>query len=649
LSALGKLIVTLGLALGCAPAAPTAALPRSPAPSPPSHRAAPTPGFVPFAFGTTDPARKAKFLALAPRLDDAFRKKLEETGATGLAVGILLDGELVYARGFGVAEVESARPVDENTVFRLASVTKGFTALGVMKLRDDGKLSLDAPIAAYLPELAGLGGPTRDAAPVTARLLLTNASGLAYDDLWGAETFGRSDAQLLSLLRTNAIFASSPGVKYAYSNLGWALLGQLVGRVSGVPFRDYLRLRIFEPLGMAATVWEASEVPSGRLATGYHREAGKLVPEVPASQGAFVPAGGLYTSLHDLARYVAFHALAYPPRDTPEMAPVRRSTLREMHQGQRWMRWSDKNAPVVERGEGVTQLTTAAYGFGWYNATSCNEEGRVSHGGFEPGYFANVTVMPEVGVGFALLATTGPAANPARAAALAMMGEAGLLAKPRIEPRQGLSAARAAIESLLGSWDEARFRESFDPDSLKYSWNAQLREDFAKLRQGHGACRADGELTTYSPLHADFRVVCERGAIRFDILLAPGAPERLQDAHFTTELPVDARAEAAFRHWLLLLGAWNESAAGELFAPAVDRARVRKTLARITLEQGTCKPDRGYAQVVHEASRPDLRAIRYDLSCSERPLELEFTLDAAGKIAAFSAHPPHAADATCWE
>ena len=342
---------------------------------------APSPS-APFTPGTTSADRRARIASLSPALDKLFQAKFEESGATGLAVGLIVDGEPVYQRGIGVRDVASGAPVDAHTVFRLASLTKSFTALAVLKLRDEGKVSLDLPVTTYLPELRALVAPTRDAPPITLRLLLSNASGLSYDDLWGAVTFGKSEAELNELLGSGVQFTSTPAMKYAYSNLGWALLGRVVERVSGRSYRDYVTTNILQPLGMTSTVWEPADVAPGRLATGYHHAGTKLVAEPRMSEGAFAPAGGLYTSLNDYARYAAYNLAAYPPRDEPESGPVRRSTLREMHEGQRWARGGDKDAPVVRRTDDGLVLGAGAYGFGWLNVTSCTEEGRVQHGGF---------------------------------------------------------------------------------------------------------------------------------------------------------------------------------------------------------------------------------------------------------------------------
>jgi CubicO group peptidase (beta-lactamase class C family) len=603
--------------------------------------------FAAFAPGATDPARKAKLEALAPRLDELFRKNVQETGATAFAASVILDGEIVYERGFGVMELGGTRPVGPDSVFRVGSVTKGFTALAIMKLRDEGKLSLDEPIATYLPEARALRGPTRDSPPVTPRLLLMNASGLAYDDVWGAVTYGQSDAEFSRILAETRL-ARAPGLEYAYSNLGFALLGKLIERVAGVSYAEYLNANVLRPLGMTSSAWRAEDIPTGRLVASYYRDAGTLRSEAVAFGGPFLPAGGLYTSLHDLSRYVAFHALAYPPRDAPESGPVRRSTLREMHQGQRWMRANDKDAPVVETTDDGLKLFTAAYGFGWFNSTSCTEAGRVSHGGYDQGYFANVTLLPESGIAFAFLTASAGTVHPARAAALALLRREGLLTKAAAPAPPSSVEARAVVEQLLVAWDEALVLRAFDPDSLRFSFNSRLREEFQKLANDHGACRPDGEITTYGLHHADFRFGCERGAIRFDVLTLPGG--RLQNVQWTEELAPGPRAAEAATNLLASVTALEETPAGALFAPSLDAARAKKTLRRLALEHGACKLERGHTEIERVPLKPPTTTHRYELSCSERPLVLSFGLDeTSGRVTHFTGHPPRPPNATCWE
>ena len=130
------------------------------------------------ALAAPSPERAAKIAALVPKLDELFTDDVKANDYPGMGVGIVLDGELVYAKGFGFRDLASKAPFDADTVFRIASVTKGFTAMAIYKLRDAGKLDLDAPAQRYLPALAKLALPTRDSPPVTVRQLMTHASGV---------------------------------------------------------------------------------------------------------------------------------------------------------------------------------------------------------------------------------------------------------------------------------------------------------------------------------------------------------------------------------------------------------------------------------------------------------------------------------------
>ena len=369
----------------------------------------------PFEPGTAEPSRKDALVALTPRLDAFFQSRLDTTGATGLAVGIIVDGELVYGRGFGVLDQESRRPIDLNSVFRIASLSKSFTAMAVLKLRDEGKLSLDAPLSTYLPELSSLSGPTRDSPPITARLLLTHASGLPWDDFWGAASFGFGEDELVALLRSGVPFAHTPGVGFEYSNLGYALLGRVVERLAGRPFHEYVTESILLPIGMHSTVFAADQVPAGQLAAGYWGPDASRTRAPTPRITVFAPGGGLYTSMRDYARYVAFQLSAYPPRDEPERGPVRRSTLREMHQGQRLTGMPDPDQPMARRTASGVALAANSYGLGWFNLTTCNEEGRLEHAGWEPGYHSLAILLPQHRFGIVTMAT-GQAVGAAEAA-----------------------------------------------------------------------------------------------------------------------------------------------------------------------------------------------------------------------------------------
>ena len=180
----------------------------------------------------------ADALRAADAVADAF---LVGKHVPGLAYGVIVDGELVHSRGIGTIRVGEDAPPDADSVFRIASMTKSFTAATVISLRDEGRLALDDPIARYVPELAELRGPTRDSPVITIRHLLTMASGLATDDPWGDRQQGLDLAAFSDLLRGDLTFAWTPGTRFEYSNLGYGILGRLITNVAGAEYREVVR------------------------------------------------------------------------------------------------------------------------------------------------------------------------------------------------------------------------------------------------------------------------------------------------------------------------------------------------------------------------------------------------------------------------
>ncbi|HEY8089809.1 MAG TPA: serine hydrolase domain-containing protein, partial [Polyangiaceae bacterium] len=182
----------------------------------------------------TDPHRMEKILARVPKVDAHLAEQVARLHLPGLAVGLVVEGQLLWSKGYGVRDVASKQPVDADTLFRLASVTKSFTAIAVLQLRDAGKLSLDDPAEKYLPALAGLVYPTRDSARITVRQLLTHTAGLPHDAPGTDDKHTPTDDEILSSLQGLKL-DRSPDTGYAYSNLGFVLAGMIVARVSGTP------------------------------------------------------------------------------------------------------------------------------------------------------------------------------------------------------------------------------------------------------------------------------------------------------------------------------------------------------------------------------------------------------------------------------
>src|SRR3989442_985739 len=183
-------------------------------------------------------------------------------------------------------------------------MTKSFTALAILKLRDEGKLSLDDPASKWIPELGNLKYPTRDSAPIRIRNLLTHGAGFPEDNPWGDRQLAIPNERMTKWLMEGLPFSTAPDTAYEYSNYGFALLGRIVSKASGVPYSEYLAKNILAPLGMRSTTLEAATLPANVRAMGYRLLEKEYFEEPSLPHGAFGSMGGLLTSARDLGRYV---------------------------------------------------------------------------------------------------------------------------------------------------------------------------------------------------------------------------------------------------------------------------------------------------------------------------------------------------------
>jgi CubicO group peptidase (beta-lactamase class C family) len=220
----------------------------------------------------------------------------------GASVLVLRDGAPLFRRAYGMADLEQRIPATPATNYRLASMTKQFTAAAILLLAEDGRLSLDDPIRKWLPSLPPA------AAPVTLRELLTHTAGLIdYEDLIPASATQQvHDADVLHLLESQDRTYFAPGTSYRYSNSGYALLALVVARASGTGFASFLRQRIFLRLGMRDTVaYEAGVSSVPHRAYGYS-ESGEVWTRTDQSlTSAVLGDGGVYSSIDDLAKWDA--------------------------------------------------------------------------------------------------------------------------------------------------------------------------------------------------------------------------------------------------------------------------------------------------------------------------------------------------------
>ncbi len=484
------------------------------------------PAAVP-AAAQTDAA--AGLAALIPAIDQLFRRFQDEQHVPGMVWGIVRDGRLVHLAGAGVQELDARRPVNGDSLFRIASMSKAFTALAILKLRDEGRLSLDAFAETYVPELRGWRYPTADSPRIRVRDLLSHAGGFVTDNPWGDRQQPLSEAAFTRMLADGVPLTRVPGTAYEYSNFGYALLGRIVGNVSGRPYKDYIEQEIMRPLGMASTGYEIAQSPSDRRAIGYRWEDERWSREPDMAHGAFGAMGGVQTSAADYARYVAWLLAAWPPRDAPDPGPVRRASVRELAQG--------LNFPSSARRPGASGETAcrlaAAYGMGFRVAVDCELGTTMAHGGGYPGYGSYLLLLPDHGVGIFAFANHTYAAPvaPAWDAALALH-RAGLL-RGRPAPVGGaLAAGYRAAGAVYRAGDVAAAGEllamNFLMDRSAEGWAREL----AALRAAVGECETAAPITATGALSGRFTWVCERGSLEGDLLLAPTEPAGIQELRF---------------------------------------------------------------------------------------------------------------------
>jgi CubicO group peptidase (beta-lactamase class C family) len=482
-----------------------------------------------------DPQRRAGLQTGFAEADRAMERFHRSRGTPGLIYGIVIDGELAHLKSFGVQNVASKAPVTADTVFRIASMTKSFTALAVLKLRDEGKLSLDDLVSKWIPEFERMPMPTRDAAPLRVRHLLTHTAGFPEDNPWGDQQLGESDETLTAWLRAGIPFSTSPATAFEYSNYGFALAGRVISKAAGVPYREYLEKQILAPLGMSASTLEPSAVPEGVRATGYRKlPDGTYREERPLPHGSFGAMGGLLTSAPDLARYVAFHLGAWPSRDDDDRGPVKRSSVREMHM----MSVQDGLSLASPTPSRPLAATVSGYGYGLRITSDCRFRHIVGHGGGLPGFGSYMTWLPEYGVGlFAMsnLTYAGPAA--ALNEVYDALRKTGALKPRELPPSPILTATRDAIFDLWRRWDDSKARRVAAGNLFLDIPVAQRVAEMKRIQARVGNCTAPTAVEPENLLRGRFRLNCERGTVHVTFTLAPTQPPAVQHLAFAETTP----------------------------------------------------------------------------------------------------------------
>jgi len=583
----------------------------------------------------TDPQRVAKLEQAFPEIGRLFRAFAERSRVPGIAYGIVIDGRLAHFGSAGYRDVNTKDPVDADTVFRIASMTKSFTALCIMRLRDEGKLSLDDPADRYVPELTGLIYPTADSPRITIRHLLSHAEGFPEDNPWGDRQLAATDDEMSNMMRRGIPFSTAPGTAYEYSNYGFAILGRIVSRVSGEPYREYVATNILKPLGMASTTLEAANVPPGRLAHGYRLEGAAWVDEPALPDGAFGPMGGMLTSARDLAAYVGFLSSAWPPRDDPDAGPVRRASLREMQQV-----W--RPAPAVVTRDSVEtplRLNTGGYGFGLRVWQGCGLSHVVAHSGGLPGFGSHMRWLPEHGVAIIAMGNlTYTSWGRVADDALDALDRTGGLRPRTPQPSAALLAARASVSRLIDRWDNTAAAAVAADNLFLDEPMDRRRAQIESVRVTLGACRPDESFDVENALRGTWKMTCDRGWLRVGITLAPTSPPRVQSWTMTPVRPLSPQFESLVTSLARMIAAPDGAGLRAMLGADVDAAATGRRLAAASA-WGSCRVD----EVVAGDGE---RSARVRLACTAGSLDLSVEKEpSTGKLRRLSLAP--SANRTC--
>lgn len=413
--------------------------------------------------------------ALTSAVNEVFSRRVGSQAAPGARFAVFDASGVVSDGSFGTAGAAGIPPASYSR-FRVASCTKSFTAAAVLMLRDRQLLSLDTPVTDYVPELTPVLPAGNPEAP-TLRMLLSMSGGFPTDDPWADRQESLSNEAFREVLRAGVRFATVPGTRYEYSNLGYALLGQVIEAVSGRAFCAFVTENLLVPLGLTETGFDPAAVPKGRLATGY-RKVGEEWVALPASgPGAFSSIGGIVTTTSDLARWAGWLCSAFHPT-SDDRGPLSSASRREMQRIQ---------CPIEL--DVTDKLRLKGYGYGLVTENHARFGPIVSHSGGYPGFSSHMRWNPLTGIGIVAVenATYSGAWNPASEALDLILEAASIRTKPDPAAPMAIRSLADGLERLLAKgWDESTADAIFLENVAMDRPYRERAEELASLRQKAG-------------------------------------------------------------------------------------------------------------------------------------------------------------------
>ncbi len=433
-----------------------------------------------------------------------------------LILGVSHHGAVVNV-ATACADGHAAPSID--TAYRIASMTKSFTAAAILKLRDSGALRLDDAIVDLAPELAAVQPPTDDAARLTVRHLLSMSGGMASDDPWGDRYLDADDTTMDRLIADGARFATSPGTRFVYSNYGYAMLGRIIAKVSGMPYQRFITQELLTPLNLVHTTWTQPD----NAATAYRHWADDYRLEPVLADGGFAAMAGLWSTVGDLSAWCGWLSAAFPARSGNDNDILLRSSRREMQQVTTV--WK----PIVESDEAGPRVRAGGYGFGLNVGYDTRLGDYAEHSGGLPGFGSNMRWLPARQTAVVALSNlTYARVRLATLGALDLLLACDALPRPWRPPGSELDDAVASLLSLLNDWSDAEAHRVF-------SFNVELDDDFvtradaaARVRNEHGRLSLQS-VDVVNSAEADAKVVAADGSeFTLAVMLSPESRVTIQ-------------------------------------------------------------------------------------------------------------------------
>ena len=374
---------------------------------------------------------------LEEQLEPLIEQVVASFEMAGLAIGIVLFDEVVYAKGFGVKHLETREPVTATSLFHLASVSKPFVATAIMQLAEQGKLDLDAPVVRYLPYFA-LDDERYPS--ITVQQMLSHTSGMPDEEMyyWDQPQYdeGALERYVRHLATASLLFA--PGERFAYSNIAYEVLGDLIAKVSGHSFEESIRRHLLRPLGMSTSTFFKHEVPAELGVTPHVSIPQIMLSPVYPYDRVHAPSSTLHASALEMCQWARANLQKGSLNGTHILGAAGYDLL--------WHRYAQ-----AEEGD-----PSEFAGLGWFLGTYKGQR-MISHGGSDTGFDTTFVLLPEEGIGVVVLANTLPApVSQIREAALdVLLGFEPRMPKPpvlvQLDPilrKQGVQAALQAYRDL---------------------------------------------------------------------------------------------------------------------------------------------------------------------------------------------------------